>query len=683
MLYRFIRWILFLIPPENAHHLSLKATTFLSHFPGFKFLMRMLWSDHKPDMAVELWGKKFSNPIGLAAGFDKNGAYLETLSLFGFGFLELGTVTPKPQSGSPKPRLFRLPRDRALINRMGFNNEGAIAVKQHLCAQSVDCVVGVNVGKNKTTPSDHAVADFCIAARKLVKHADYIVINVSSPNTPGLRDLQAVNTLKTLVREVRAVIDAHQEPTVYRPLMIKIAPDLSDEDIDAIADMALNERVDAIIATNTTVDWSGLKTSPAVLDEIASGVQGVDGASKGGLSGAPLRERSLAVLKRLHEKVDSHVVLIASGGIENGADAWARIEAGASLLQIYTAFVYKGPSAVKKILRGVRKRMKASGVQSLQAVVGRPTRGPQGTGSIWPALVLSVWSSAQMVMAQSTSAPANSVRAVSQQPQAVLASGEGFRIAAGDLVTSINTRLPVVRASYLEPGRLDGVLLMMVKEKLLALEAKDRKLLERADVREEIDRLLTRVLLEDEFARIDKQPVREVDIQSYYQRHIADSFTRPERIRISVLRVNTDAESRRAMQKAKKWNTSRFHAWIKSQQKAVDDKAEMSVYLPASDAGWIFREAAQIDENIAKVAWEMKSFGELRAVDTTDGAKYVIRLDDREAAEVYPLEKVRYAIASRVRFERREAAQEALIRRLSQQRRVQVNAVGNAVLLVP
>ncbi|HSE54412.1 MAG TPA: quinone-dependent dihydroorotate dehydrogenase [Nocardioidaceae bacterium] len=297
---------------------------------------------------VEAMGLEFPGPLGLAAGFDKNAEGIDALAALGFSFVEVGTVTGEAQPGNPRPRLFRLPDDRAVVNRMGFNNDGAEAVARRLEARrrrlpSSPVVVGVNIGKTKLVPEEHAVADYEKSTRLLAPHADYLVVNVSSPNTPGLRDLQAVEKLEPLLEAVRRQADAVTERRV--PLLVKIAPDLSDDDVLAVADLAGAIGLDGIVATNTTISREGLVSSAETVEK----------AGAGGLSGAPLRERSLEVLRLLRRRVAPGMTVISVGGISGAADARERLEAGADLLQAYTAFVYEGalwPSRVQRELAG-------------------------------------------------------------------------------------------------------------------------------------------------------------------------------------------------------------------------------------------------------------------------------------------------------------------------------------------
>jgi dihydroorotate dehydrogenase len=312
-------------------------------------------------LAVRVCGREFPSPVGLAAGFDKDARGPEALGALGFGFVEVGTVTPRAQPGNPKPRMFRLPADRALVNRLGFNNEGADVAQARLRAEfaSRRTVIGVNVGKNKDTPEERAVADYVTATERLAPLADYLVVNVSSPNTPGLRDLQAVARLEPLLAGVQEAA-ARVAPERALPVFVKIAPDLSDEDIDAVAALALRLGLAGIVATNTTISREGLSTPAAAVSALGAG----------GVSGEPLRARSLAVLRRLRAQVGDRLVLISVGGIASADDAWARIRAGATLVQLYTGFVYGGPLLPRRIAAGLAQKAKEAGFARVQDAVG-------------------------------------------------------------------------------------------------------------------------------------------------------------------------------------------------------------------------------------------------------------------------------------------------------------------------
>lgn len=346
MLYRWlIRPLLYLLPAETAHRWVMAGLRLALAVPGLLWLLRR-FSAFSQATRVQALGLEFPSPVGLAAGFDKDAEVFEALGALGFGFVEVGTITGEPQPGNPRPRLFRLPADRALINRMGFNNQGAEAAARRLArAPDRRTLLGINIGKTKVVPAESAADDYAKSARLLGPFADYMVINVSSPNTPGLRDLQAVESLRPIARAVRDALDA-AVPERRVPLLVKIAPDLEDADILAVADLALELGLEGIIATNTTIRREGLKSSA---DE-------VNACGAGGLSGAPLKERSLAVLRLLQERVGTRLTLISVGGIETADDAAERLRAGATLVQLYSALVYEGPSLPGHITRELAKR---------------------------------------------------------------------------------------------------------------------------------------------------------------------------------------------------------------------------------------------------------------------------------------------------------------------------------------
>ncbi|MEO0639048.1 MAG: quinone-dependent dihydroorotate dehydrogenase [Bacteroidota bacterium] len=334
-----IRPLLFLIDPEVVHHLSFSALKFLFALPGGKGLARLLFAQDtlRP---LQLWGLTFKNPIGLAAGFDKDGLIAENWQHLGFGFVELGTVTPRPQAGNPKKRLFRLPADQAIINRMGFNNQGVDAlVKKLVRMEKGDLIVGANIGKNKDTPNERAVDDYVICFDKLAPYVDYFVVNVSSPNTPGLRSLQEKAPLTHLLNTLQ---ERNQALPTPRPLLLKIAPDLNHDQLDDIVEVVQATRLDGLIANNTTISRAGLQTPD----------QEVKAMGNGGLSGAPLRDRSQEVMQYLRAALGPDFPIVGVGGIMTAADAEARLAAGANLLQVYTGFVYEGPAVVQKLLTG-------------------------------------------------------------------------------------------------------------------------------------------------------------------------------------------------------------------------------------------------------------------------------------------------------------------------------------------
>ncbi|MFV2194808.1 quinone-dependent dihydroorotate dehydrogenase [Nocardiopsis sp. LOL_012] len=354
---------------ERAHRVSFAALRAAAAVPGAAATMGRLLGPREPELTVHALGREFPGPLGLAAGFDKNAESPRGLAALGFGFVEVGTVTAQPQPGNPAPRLFRLVGDRAIVNRMGFNNEGSALVAERLYHQRGTRlpVLGVNIGKTKATPEEEAPTDYATSALRLAPYADYMVVNVSSPNTPGLRDLQSVERLRPILSAVRAALSESGRPGL--PLLVKIAPDLADEDIDAVADLALAEGLDGLIATNTTVSREGLSASD---EEVAA-------AGAGGLSGAPLKDRSLEVLRRLRSRVGDRVTLVAVGGIETPEDAWARIRAGATLVQGYTGFVYGGPTWPRRVHRGLARLVREAGYTSVGAAVGSDAPPPDLT----------------------------------------------------------------------------------------------------------------------------------------------------------------------------------------------------------------------------------------------------------------------------------------------------------------
>ena len=353
-MYRLLyRMVLRRVPAEAAHLVAfglIRIFGWVARMPGAAWLLGRWLGPRDPVLRVRALGLEFLGPLGLAAGFDKDARGTRGLAALGFGFVEVGTVTARAQPGNPRPRMFRLTADRALVNRMGFNNAGAAAAAARLGHARGALVVGVNIGKTRAVPDADAAADYAASARAVAAVADYVVVNVSSPNTPGLRDLQATDRLRPVLVAVRAALDAAVDLAGGGrrvPLLVKIAPDLADADVDAVADLALELGLDGIIATNTTVSRDGL-ASPAA--EVAA-------AGAGGLSGPPLRARSLAVLRLLHARAGDRLVLIAAGGIETPDDAWERLRAGATLVQAYTAFVYGGPLWPRRMHAGLARRL--------------------------------------------------------------------------------------------------------------------------------------------------------------------------------------------------------------------------------------------------------------------------------------------------------------------------------------
>lgn len=334
-----IKPILFLFSPETAHSLVCFSLKILHHFPFWGFFLRKIYCENDKKLKRTVFGLKFPNPVGFAAGFDKDAKYFNELSDFGFGFIEIGTLTPLAQDGNPKPRVFRLRKDEALINRMGFNNEGAAAAAMRLRKRKPKIIIGGNIGKNKTTPNDRAIDDYEKCFRILYNVVDYFVVNVSSPNTPGLRELQEKGPLKKILVRLKEINNELSETSFGkgRPVLLKIAPDLTNRQLDEIIEIILEAKIDGVIATNTTVSRENLLSS--------------NSCEVGGLSGKPLSKRSTEVIKYLCSKSGNAFPVIGVGGIHSPEDALEKLEAGASLVQIYTGFIYEGPSLVKRILK--------------------------------------------------------------------------------------------------------------------------------------------------------------------------------------------------------------------------------------------------------------------------------------------------------------------------------------------
>ena len=347
-MYTIIRTILFSFNPEWVHYFSMNGLKFLCKLPFGKSLLQAAFKPSGDSLKTNFIGISFPNPIGLGAGFDKNARYLNELEALGFGFVEIGTVTPLAQAGNDKPRLFRLPKDKALINRMGFNNDGVAVIKERLRkwnqleakignnTSNQRLIVGGNIGKNKITPNEDAWRDYVICFHALHEYVDYFVVNVSSPNTPGLRELQEKESLRKILTELQ--IQNNQFKT-QKPILLKIAPDLSIEQIDDVISLAMEIKLDGLVAANTTIDRKLLTTSDSLLETIGAG----------GLSGRPLSQKSTDIVQYIHQKTNGQLPIIASGGIFTGTDAQEKIAAGASLVQVWTGFVYEGPSIVKKI----------------------------------------------------------------------------------------------------------------------------------------------------------------------------------------------------------------------------------------------------------------------------------------------------------------------------------------------
>jgi dihydroorotate dehydrogenase len=335
-MYKILRPLLFSIDPERIHHLVFSCLRFATQVPAFKSALQSLYAVGDPQAEKTLFGLRFKNPVGLAAGFDKDAKLVDELELLGFGFIEIGTLTPQPQPGNFKPRLFRLPKDQALINRMGFNNDGVLAAAECLRKRTGKIIVGGNIGKNKNTPNDLAHQDYTFCFEALYDHVDYFVVNVSSPNTPGLRELQEKEPLQRLLKTVK---DLSRSKPILKPVLLKIAPDLTNGQLDDIVEILVNTGMDGVIATNTTIVRDGLHTHAGKLEAIGAG----------GLSGKPLARRSTEVIRYLRQKLGKDFPIIGVGGIMTPADALEKLEAGADLLQLYTGFIYEGPGLVKRI----------------------------------------------------------------------------------------------------------------------------------------------------------------------------------------------------------------------------------------------------------------------------------------------------------------------------------------------
>jgi dihydroorotate dehydrogenase len=358
--YRLLRPLIFKLDPERAHHITLRLLA-LPIAP----LLSALFDYSDPRLAVTAFGLTFRNPVGLAAGYDKNGQALRGLAALGFGHIEVGTVTRSPQPGNPRPRIFRLPADDALINRMGFPNEGAGKLDTR-CLKDTGCLVGINIGKSKDTPLERAADDYCALLAQVAPHANYVAVNVSSPNTPGLRQLQSKSLLNDLLKQIAEARASLQLPTSNfppptsslqssnPPILVKIAPDLSYPELDDILDAVTANRFDGLVATNTTLSREGLRTPPPLCDET------------GGLSGQPLRTRSTEIIRYIFKRTEGKLPIVGVGGINSAAAALEKIRAGATLVQLYTALIYEGPGIVRRIKEGLAK----CGVKEIRELVG-------------------------------------------------------------------------------------------------------------------------------------------------------------------------------------------------------------------------------------------------------------------------------------------------------------------------
>ena len=343
-MYKFlISPILFLFDAERIHYFACEVLHIAFKIPFMPKIIRALYTFEHPDLVQEVAGLRFRNPVGLAAGFDKNGEMVDQLEALGFGFIEIGTVTPRPQSGNDKPRLFRLKQDKALINRMGFNNKGASVAAAKLAKRTSKILVGGNIGKNKDTPNDQALSDYLICFRELFDVVDYFVVNVSSPNTPGLRDLQEKGPLTEILRELQ---QKNKERFTPKPIFLKIAPDLTFSQLDDIIDIVKETGIAGVIATNTTISRENLRTSRGDIEKIGAG----------GLSGAPLSHRSTEVIRYLCDQSGHAFPVIGVGGVASPREAIEKREAGARLVQLYTGFIYEGPGLAKRICKSLVRK---------------------------------------------------------------------------------------------------------------------------------------------------------------------------------------------------------------------------------------------------------------------------------------------------------------------------------------
>lgn len=344
-MYSLLRNCLFLFPAETAHHFSMTVLRMICQVPFLRNLMRKWFSPKGDILQKKFAGLSFRNKVGLGAGFDKNAKYLRELDVLGFGFVELGTVTPLPQEGNEKPRLFRLPKDQALINRMGFNNDGVDVIRQRLEKWKAvhghepnRMIIGGNIGKNKITPNEDAYKDYEICFKALFASVDYFTVNVSSPNTPGLRALQGKEALLVILSKLQDINHANVNP---KPIFLKIAPDLEEDQLNDIIELVQSTKIAGIVACNTTISRTGLQTTKEIVEAMGNG----------GLSGKPVQQRSSEVLRYLHQKSNGTVPIMASGGIFTGQDAEEKLKEGASLVQVWTGFIYEGPAIVKKICK--------------------------------------------------------------------------------------------------------------------------------------------------------------------------------------------------------------------------------------------------------------------------------------------------------------------------------------------
>lgn len=342
-MYGIIRSILFLFDPEKVHYFTTNTLHVLLKIPGVKWLFKKQFIVEDKKLERTVFGIQFKNPVGLAAGFDKNGKMYNDMEYCGFGFIEIGTITPKAQAGNEKPRLFRLKKDEAIINRMGFNNDGVEEAVANLKKRKTSVIIGGNIGKNKVTANEDATSDYLTAFNFLHAYVDYFVVNVSSPNTPNLRELQEKEPLMHLLQTLK---DENETKAIKKPILLKIAPDLTDTQLDDIIEIVQTVKIDGVIATNTTISREDLVTDKAIVEKIGAG----------GVSGKPARKRSTEVIRYLSEKSNKSFPIIGVGGIHSAEDALEKLDAGADLVQVYTGFIYEGPSLVKRINKAILKR---------------------------------------------------------------------------------------------------------------------------------------------------------------------------------------------------------------------------------------------------------------------------------------------------------------------------------------
>jgi len=361
--YRLVRSVLFRFDAERSHRIALRTLRWLCAIPGVPLLLRLVYGVANPALKTHVMGIEFPNPVCLAAGLDKNADSVRALFALGFGGIELGTVTPEPQPGNPPKRLFRVTRHHALINRLGFPSVGIDAFLENLRRSGKPGPIGINVGKNRSTANENAVTDYVRSLRAVYAIADYVVINVSSPNTPQLRALQNRENLGALLLALKnEQVELGKTRSVFVPLAVKISPDLNDEQINDIADLILEHKLDAVIATNSTVERPGME------GELLA-------AEAGGLSGRPLKDRSTEVIRLLYRRLRGQVPIVGVGGIESADDAWEKMVAGADLIQVYTGFIYQGPALVRRICRGLLRRTRAAGCNTLEEAVAHARSG--------------------------------------------------------------------------------------------------------------------------------------------------------------------------------------------------------------------------------------------------------------------------------------------------------------------